>query len=65
MRSLSRAAYWHILFIGMDKIKEGGATMPAWIQWLTEHWLSVMLAAGAAVAVIYVILHRKLLFYKE
>lgn len=39
--------------------------MPAWIQWLTEHWLSVMLAAGAAVAVIYVILHRKLLFYKE
>lgn len=39
--------------------------MPVWIAWLKEHWLSVMLGAGAALAIIYVIANRKLLFFKE
>lgn len=39
--------------------------MPAWIAWLKENWLSIMLGAGAIIAVIYVIANRKLLFYKE
>lgn len=39
--------------------------MPAWIAWLKENWLSVMLGAGVLIAVIYVFANRKLLFYKE
>jgi len=39
--------------------------MPAWIAWLKENWLSIMLGAGVIIAVIYVIANRKLLFYKE
>ncbi|MFD0589964.1 hypothetical protein ACFQZE_18445 [Paenibacillus sp. GCM10027627] len=39
--------------------------MPGWIAWLTEHWLSVMLTLGAIVAILYVIINRKILFYKE
>lgn len=39
--------------------------MPLWIAWLRDHWMSVMLAGGAVIAVIYVIARRKLLFFKE
>lgn len=39
--------------------------MPLWIQWLKDHWLSLLLALGAAIAIIYVIAKRKLLFFKE
>ncbi|CAM4343510.1 hypothetical protein PAAL109150_21805 [Paenibacillus alkaliterrae] len=39
--------------------------MPLWIEWLRDHWLSFMLAAGTIVAIIYVVANRKLLFYKE
>lgn len=39
--------------------------MPTWIAWLTENWLSIMLASGAVIAVVFVIINRKLLFYKE
>ena len=39
--------------------------MPEWIEWLTDNWLSVLLGAGALIAVIYVYANRKLLFFKE
>ncbi|NIK23473.1 hypothetical protein FHS17_002652 [Paenibacillus lupini] len=39
--------------------------MPMWITWLTDHWLTVLLLAGIFVAVLYIILDRSLLFYKE
>ncbi|GGG78531.1 hypothetical protein GCM10010918_39320 [Paenibacillus radicis (ex Gao et al. 2016)] len=39
--------------------------MPLWIEWLTHHWLSVMLIAGAIIAVLYVMINRDMLFYKE
>lgn len=39
--------------------------MPDWIAWLAENWFSVLLGAGALVAVIYVYAKRKLLFFKE
>lgn len=39
--------------------------MPLWIEWLRDHWLSFLLLVGAAIAIIYVIAKRKLLFYKE
>ncbi len=41
------------------------AAMPEWIAWLRENWLSILLGAGALVAVIFVYANRKLLFYKE
>ncbi|MBH5319013.1 hypothetical protein I6N90_14500 [Paenibacillus sp. GSMTC-2017] len=49
----------------MSSSINGGRYMPAWITWLTVHWLSVMLTSGAVIAVIFVIVNRKLLFYKE
>lgn len=39
--------------------------MPIWIAYLRDHWLSFLIAAGAVIAVIYVIAKRSLLFYKE
>ncbi|MFC4778044.1 hypothetical protein ACFO9Q_14680 [Paenibacillus sp. GCM10023252] len=39
--------------------------MPRWIEWLAEHWLTVMLALGVGIAVAFVLMNRKLLFYKE
>jgi hypothetical protein len=39
--------------------------MPLWIEWLQEHWLSFLIAAGAVIAIIYVVAKRKLLFFKE
>lgn len=39
--------------------------MPMWISWLTDHWLTILLLAGIVVAVVYIILERSLLFYKE
>lgn len=39
--------------------------MPLWIAWLRDNWMSILLGAGVIVAVIYVLAHRKLLFFKE
>lgn len=39
--------------------------MPLWIEWIRDNWLSLILAAGVAIAVIYVITKRKELFFKE
>lgn len=39
--------------------------MPLWIEWLKENWLSFLLGLGIVIAIIYVVTHRKLLFYKE
>lgn len=39
--------------------------MPLWIEWLTEHWLSVMLVAGLLIAALYVLFNRDMLFSKD
>ncbi len=39
--------------------------MPLWLEWLDNHWLPVLLTIGVVIAIVYVIAHRKLLFYKE
>ncbi|SFE67784.1 hypothetical protein SAMN04487969_10580 [Paenibacillus algorifonticola] len=39
--------------------------MPAWIVWLTDHWLSVMITCGVVVAVAYVLFNRNMLFNKN
>jgi hypothetical protein len=39
--------------------------MPAWIDWLTEHWISTALVIGLIAAIVYVFSNRDSLFYKE
>jgi len=39
--------------------------MPLWIAFIKDHWLSLLLIIGIAVAILFVYANRKLLFYKE
>lgn len=47
---------------GSDK---GGKVVEAFVNWLSAHALASVLIVGSVIAVVFVVVNRKTLFYKQ